>query len=514
MDYSETLSALWGEVSITESTREVPLYEYDNGVEGFERFCSECLGIQVWSAQRKIVASVIENRRTAVVSGHSLGKSYIAAAIMVWWFCARGLCVVSTAPKKSHVLGVIWRYIGELYQKAVRKLPGEVMESGKLRVLGYKDWWGEGFTNDKAEGGQGYHAKKLLFVVDESPGCGPGVWASLRSSMASAGTRALLVGNANHADSHFRDIFVDPDGVGQVYEGKFQLSSWDSPNVTGECTIEGLADRQWCEEQKLLLERSDPEEYECKVLGKFPARSGAKIVLPEWYVKSSQKLWLELAEEEEDYADPLPWTSVFLDVSEGEGADKCALTGLRGQRFHVIKWWKPQGIGPNKVGKLDSVPGEVIEWIRSVPGHLKPLWLGVDADAVGAATFSALQLASYEHPEWFGRTQMVRFTFGGNPDEPEKYDKKISEIHWRLRQAINPDLPRHKRLALPPTGPDGVVAQTIIDQACKRLYERDLQIKVERKKKLLDRGNPSPDILDSIVAQMYRPKLASLGFFV
>ena len=57
--------------------------------------------IELWSKQREIIRSIRDNRRTAVQSGHGIGKSLTASVAASWWVDshpADQTLVVTSAP--------------------------------------------------------------------------------------------------------------------------------------------------------------------------------------------------------------------------------------------------------------------------------------------------------------------------------------------------------------------------------------------------------------------------------
>lgn len=514
--------------------REKPLKEYDTGVEGFKRFCHECLRIQdketgqwrpmqIWHKQEELVQMVLDNRRSAVMSGHSLGKSYLASALCLWWFCCRGLNFYTTAPRLDHVKGVIWKNIAELHASSARRLPGRVYPQPCIKVRGQDGWYGEGYSiGDQAENAAGYHDEGQLIVGDEAAGLNDKHFASFRSSMASDSTRLLLLGNGNHdRGTMFRRAFEDENLVdenGNKLYATMQMSSWDSPNVT--CWedgspkpahligpyIKGLATTEWCKEQKKLLE-DDPDEYDAKIMGRWPKDDSAKKIIPDGRILAAMDLWDVLEEEEKHYVKPPAITQIFWDVA-AEGEDKCALAYLRGQRVHIQRWWKISG-----EAALMMAAEEIAHWIRDM--EEKPFWIAVDADAVGYGAWSKLVELKMRNPEWFGHCEVVKHQGSKASTDKTKFNNITTELHWRLRQRLDPTKPLHERIAIPTRGPDGLTRAEIRRQLNLREYDRDdlSRRAVEGKKSIKKRGAKSPDVADAIVGLMIHPEIYSSGFF-
>src|SRR6188768_1305389 len=75
----------------------------------------ERLGDELWSGQIRILQSIKQNRRTAVMTCHSIGKSYSAGVIAAWWLDTHKVgeaFVVTTAPTQPQVEVILWKEIG------------------------------------------------------------------------------------------------------------------------------------------------------------------------------------------------------------------------------------------------------------------------------------------------------------------------------------------------------------------------------------------------------------------
>lgn len=505
-DYAARFADQLDDLTI-EQSKDTPLREYapegaTNAelVEHFVRFCWEILRIRIWSKQRRVAAAVIAKRRTAVKSGHSTGKTMIGACLLEWWFSCRGRCVYTTAPGKDAVTELLWKQVGTNRENATRSLPGQWFESGKIKVEGQPNWWAKGFSTNKAERAQGKHEVGLLIIADEAAGLAPFIWIALESSMASDGVRMLAIGNPNALRERFWQIFND-DAHRDMWE-PITISSLDTPNITGEEeSIPGLATQQWVEDQKRLY-KDEPNLYMNRVLGEFADDDMDQKVLPETWIAAAIKLWLELEEEEKEYVQQPKIHGAFLDVA-GEGKDKSALSYLRGQRFHIANVWD------DRTSEGMMLTAEWIDrWMTDLEDDQKPAWLAVDCDAVGLGCYQRLyQLRKANRAGW-GRCQLRKFHWGWGPNDKQQYGYIIDELHWRLREALDPTQPRTERLALPPGNPAiGLAEQVVRRQLNLRKYWRDRRerVKVETKEQLTNRRAGSPDVADSIVGVMWMP---------
>ncbi len=159
--------------------------------------------------QRDIIESVLLNDETYVVAGNKLGKDFVAAFVVLWYFLVhRPVRILTTSVDDTH-LDVLWgemdRFVRTARYPLLRRDGGPLVYLDKeiRRVWGgieEKDSYVKGRVSKKGEGMAGHHAPWSLLVVDEASGVeeiayemGQG-WAK----------RMLIFGNPNEcAPTHF-----------------------------------------------------------------------------------------------------------------------------------------------------------------------------------------------------------------------------------------------------------------------------------------------------------------------
>ena len=113
-------------------------------------FCEDVLGGErPWSRQAEVLEAVRDHRRTAVRSGHGVGKSWTVARLALWWLYTRPRsAVITTAPTERQVREVIWREIARAYRASRVPLGGRLLRS---RIQLDDDWFALGCSTDEAE---------------------------------------------------------------------------------------------------------------------------------------------------------------------------------------------------------------------------------------------------------------------------------------------------------------------------------------------------------------------------
>jgi hypothetical protein len=235
----------------------------------------ERLGEHVWSKQSEIMHSVAVNRRTAVRSGHAVGKSHVASRVACWWLDTHEpgeAFVVSTAPSYAQVRAILWRYIRQAHSKA--RLPGRLNQTewfigDELVAYGRKP------SDTDETGFQGIHARFVLVLIDEACGIPEQLWIAADSLTTNADCRTLAIGNPDNPSAHFRTVTES-----QLWN-QIKIAAQDTPNFTGEPVprrlAQSLVSPEWVQEKRLEWGEDNPL-YRSKVLAEFSADSPVKVI--------------------------------------------------------------------------------------------------------------------------------------------------------------------------------------------------------------------------------------------
>ena len=227
-----------------------------------------------WAKQTEIaraVAAAVHGegpRRVAVRSGNGVGKTALAARLMLWaLYCHESSVVVTTAPTQRQVTELLWREARSAYYRARVDLGGVFYEGQPRWDLGPRRYAiGVSPEHTRAEAFQGFHADLIVFLVDEASGIPPAHWEAIKGSLLAGRAAVLAIGNPTRLEGEFYDAF---HGRASLWR-RLHISAFDTPNLTGG-DVPGLvtpaavaeAARDWGEESPL---------YQIRVLGEFPRR--------------------------------------------------------------------------------------------------------------------------------------------------------------------------------------------------------------------------------------------------
>lgn len=379
-------------------------YLAERGLDGSERwpdaryrddpvaFCREVLGVPVWgddsTGMRAMALAVRDSRRTAVRAGRKVSKSFIAAAIALWWFCVYDDAEVTlTSTTDRQVNGILWKAVRYLHARSQRPIdprgdvdaallrfdpslrtrpidghPAQLARSGL--VSGYRAI--RGYTAREGVAAQGTSGVHQLYIVDEASGVSQAVIDAILGNMAGGAPKLVLFGNPTKAEGEFYDAFNSKamrDDNPTGYRG-LTIPSTSSPNVgrgydPRDDAIPGLANDQFLLERRIEWGEDSPL-YKVHVLGQHVEIEEGKIV-------SLQVI----ADAQERYAatgvDAVPAEGVLhvgIDPALAASGDEAVMIARRGRRVVDIR--ASRGLDEDgHVAMLDDLlrehrtPGEV-----------------------------------------------------------------------------------------------------------------------------------------------------------
>jgi hypothetical protein len=279
--------------------------------------------------QEKVMMSVMQHRKTAVPSGHSAGKTKIAAWIALWFLYRHpNTTVVTTAPTARQVEEVLWGEIREAHASARIRLPGRVLLS-KIDIGGKeKRWFATGFTvasrtdDISATSFQGLHNRWVLVVYDEATGVTPEVLEGGESLMVRPTDRALAIANPTDPTAWFKKACDTWHTV--------HMSCEDHPNVihSNPDIVPGAVTQEWIDDRLEAYGSRDAPLFRSKVLGLFPDQNPDSLISVGW-VERAQRF---IEDEQEDDKG----VSLGLDVA-GEGEDLTVLWACKNRRTWIPK---------------------------------------------------------------------------------------------------------------------------------------------------------------------------------
>jgi len=437
-------------------------------------YAQEVFGLTVWSKQRDVLRAARDFDRVSVRSGHKVSKS-TSAAVLCWWFTsdekarAEARAIIS-APTGRQVAEIVWREIVALHTRAAKlgyrlpipgKRPGTGVRYGDGREI-------VGFTIDEGqpEAIAGFSGANLLFVLDEASGIGDPVFEALDGN-AAAGARFFLISNPTRTAG----AFFDSQQPRSIYRS-LHISSEDSPNITGEATIRGLATAAWRDQMYAKYGR-DSIVCAVRVRGEFPSGADDEVFGAS-LVREAMARAVDLGGE----------LALGLDVA-GFGGDENILAARRGSRVLPLVAIEP--------GESHEIAGRALRATRKLRrSPAERPQLRIDANGVGAGVFGVLVSDGFdwddEHFVPRDEVEAIAVNTGERAFDEAIYANLRAELHFTARDWLRDGG------ALPD---DEALDEEL--RAPRYSLDRLNRILVEPKLKIRARLGRSPDRSDAVL---------------
>lgn len=495
--------------------------EYADDPVGFVRYVLEVRYLTV--RQIEILESVRDNRETNVPAGYNVGKTFIAACIVLWWVFARGGVAVTTAPTKRQVEKLLWREVRKMYDRAQGKLGGHRGEVS-VYLSETAQAWGFTASQHSEDSAAGTHEENLLAIIDEANGVSRAIDNAFKGWIGGAKNRGLRIGNPTKDGTPFslacasrgyiRIPCFDHPNISWAYhpdgEGDWAMRPEVAKTITtkkADGSIEVLPRDQWPAKYAEHREdkvpgavsvewiedtRQDPSTgpgsvfWQGRVLGVFPSDASTSIVPRPWFLAARARYDADPQKWEEETASE-PWTH-GLDV--GDGNDDHALATRRAELLAEIQVKATRGDRRDNARAvalvLNTLDGGATH-PEPIPGKVL-----VDYIGVGAGVLSNLLEAEVSA---FG------VNFGEKPRSARNRRRFVNLkafLYWGLRErfqsgeiAIRP-LPR-------------TIEQRLMEELANTKWDEDLQgrVQIQDKKELREILGRSPDVADAVAISFY-----------
>lgn len=196
-------------------------------------FARDVLKVEPTPDQQMIARAVLEPPwRVMVKSGHNVGKSFLMAWLIVWWYYTRPTSVALTTAggKFDTVKDIVWTEVRLLIERA--GLPNHFIGPAAPEMRDGPEHWAKGMTSSTGEGFQGRHRDHMFFGFDEAEDVDKVFWDAAGTMFHPNGTNVWLV--ILNPLTTTSQSYVEERAVGADGERKwrvFEVSSLNHPNI-------------------------------------------------------------------------------------------------------------------------------------------------------------------------------------------------------------------------------------------------------------------------------------------
>lgn len=485
---------------------------YKSWQKDWNKFIRDVLKAKLDKEQQDIVTSVQFNPMTAVASGTSRGKDFVAACTALCFMyltpkfdkagnLIENTKIALTAPTGRQVNNIMTPEIRRLMRQA-KILPGRLV-ANDIRT-DYEEWFLTGFKADdkSTEVWSGFHAVNTMFVITEATGMAEETYNAIEGNLQ-GNSRMLIVFNPNITTGYAARAMKS-----DRYH-KFRLNSLNAENVVSkEIVIPGQVDYDWVKDKvdiwcSHIMERDYDEglgdfEWEgglyrpndlfrVKVLGMFPTVDSDVLIPYEW-IELANNRWSDMRE---SGFTPSAKAKIGCDVA-GMGRDDSVLC----HRFdNYVDRFEAHQSG----GKADHmhVAGMLAQYLRD-----RKVRAYIDTIGEGAGVYSRLQELGYNN------AISCKFSEGANDlhDITGVYSfaNMRAFLFWRVRDWLNPK--NNFNPALP-------VCDKLMEEATEIhwKFQSNGAIIIEPKDDIKSRIGRSPDYFDSLANTFYPDTVSTIN---
>ncbi len=444
---------------------------------------------KLYPYQIRILNNFQKHRRVSVKSLRGVGKSAIAAIILLWFIsCTVGESkAITTASVWEQLTKYLWPEIRKWALRANWQHIGVTMRDGKeLLQMNINLEQGNKMAFATSPGMperiEGAHADNLLYILDEAKIIPDNIFDAIEGAFSTKGTNAYVFVPSTPGAPLGR--FYD------IHRGRIGLENWHIENITlQEAIAANVIDLEHAETMKRLWGEDSPL-YQNHFLGEFAEGSEWGLIKLAWIQAANQR-WVEIKAAKdykhyalkEDEKERQPITPIWGVDPADTGIDKTAITKLYDTFFEFIKYYN--------------------EEVMKTTARLIQLGLNKEADiiaidglGIGAGLFQSLRNVQY-------KIKNVKFS-GKAVDRsnlPVKDSTGINTFqniriaaYWAFREVLDPDSPAYRDIALPP---DDMLTQDLIAHE----WSESLGVirMKEGKDKIREKLGRSPDGGDAVV---------------
>ena len=397
-----------------------------------------------------------EPYRSAIASGHGVGKSALTAWLIEWFASTRPHPqIVCTANTKNQLRTKTWRELAKWHNMSLFR-EWFTWTATMYYHNDHPDTWFAAalpWNEAKAEAFQGTHEAHVLMIKDEASIVPPIIWETIEGAMTQPGAFDFSFGNPTRNTGEFRSVF--PGGK-NAHRWRTRVVDSRESKLTNPAQL-----REWAETYG-----EDSDFFRVRVKGQFPKQSAMQFIGEDLIQRAQAR------ESIESKHSPL----IFgVDVARF-GDDRSVILARKG----------PQILRKDIFTDLDTM--QFAAQVARAIDTDQPQAVFVDVVGIGAGVVDRLRQLRYD--------MVTGVNVGQRATKPKEYTNRRAEIWDSAKTWLEEfgclDAKEHAELCAELQAPEyGYDARD-------RMY-------LERKEDLKDRGYASPDEADALTLTFAMP---------
>jgi len=285
------------------------------------RFNAECFDAELADYQQHIAQDLETEHRVAVRGPHGLGKTALAARLILWFALTREANaddwkIPTTASAWRQLTKYLWPEVSK-WSRHIRwdviGWRGPLKENTELLTLSIKLPHGEAFAlaSNKSDLIEGAHASQLLYVFDEAKSIPDATWDSAEGAFSTGDCYWLAISTPGEPQGRFH----------QIHQRQAGYTDWKARHVTLEDAITaGRISETWAAAREAQW-GAGSAVYQNRVLGEFASSQTTGVIPLAWVEQANERwhVWQDAGKPHRFF------TGVGVDVGGGTGGDKITL---------------------------------------------------------------------------------------------------------------------------------------------------------------------------------------------
>lgn len=408
-----------------------------------------------------------QSAHVSIRSGHGTGKSSFLSWIILWFLsCYIDLKIPCTAPSRHQLHDVLWAELNFWHRQMMNPWKEQIdLSQERAWIVGRKETdfaVARTARKEKPEALQGFHAKNLLFIVDEASGVENEIFEVAQGALSTPGSRQAMAANPTRTSGYFYDSH-------HKMRNNFITLHWPS-------TESPLVSQKYIDDMARKY-GTDSNIYRVRVLGDFPKAEPDQLIPLEL---------LEAAASRDFVLGFGPWVW-GLDVA-WLGDDRSVLAKRQGNVISEVTEPRMQNLDPVQLASWLSDQYE-----ETRPDE-RPEVINIDTIGIGAGTYAAARQIGLP----------VRgVNVAESPSSKEKFYRLRDELWWTYKEWLE------SRICKIPDNDD------LIGQSSCIKYDPFFAqgvTKIESKKDMRKRGLSSPDHADAVVLTFFQAPIQHGSF--
>lgn len=375
-----------------------------------------------------------------------------------------------TAPTAHQLNDILWAEVSKWLRNCPALEKEFVWTHEKLYLKGYpEEWFAVPRTATKPDALQGFHADHVLYIIDEASGVSDSIFEPVLGALSTPGARLLMCGNPTQLSG----FFYDSHNKNRAIYKTFHIDARNSERVSQDY-VETIT--------KMYGEDSDV--FRVRVAGDFPLQED-DVFIPLSLVENS--IMTEFSPRKSP-----DMIHIGCDVARF-GDDKTVI----GYKVDEKVTFHKKRHGQDTMKTADDIIA-IGEKLVAEYRYKYQIPVKVDDGGVGGGVVDRLRQIKRNDPERFWWLDVVPVKFGQRIKHVHYYDSTtyMMGIVKKLLSPIDEDDGSKKAVELILPDDDNLVAQL---SGRKYTITENSKLRIESKKDVKKRGQPSPDEADCVL---------------